>query len=205
MAMNTQPPHPIAPEARIPGLSQADHYREDLPTSQSFETFDRVGRALSARLTQGISPHALYAAWFDWASHLANAPGRLLELWGLAANTNARLARFAAQSLSETVEPPFRPEPSDRRFANETWHQVPYLLWQQAFLAAESWWTEATREVRGMTPKNAARVGFMAHQMLDVWSPSNFPWLNPTIIDRTQKETGANLVRGALNLSLIHI
>jgi polyhydroxyalkanoate synthase subunit PhaC len=197
--MNTQPPHPIAAEARVPESSQAALYRDDLPTSQSFETFDRVGRALSARLTQGISPHALYAAWFDWASHLANAPGRLLELWGLAANTNTRLSRFAAQSLSETVEPPFRPQPSDRRFADEAWRQAPYLLWQQAFLAAESWWTEATREVRGMTPKNAARASFMAQQLLDVWSPSNFPWLNPTIIDRTQKEAGANLVRGAFN------
>ena len=46
----------------------------------SFETMDRLGRAVTARLTQGISPHALYAAWFDWASHLANTPGRLIEL-----------------------------------------------------------------------------------------------------------------------------
>jgi polyhydroxyalkanoate synthase len=198
--MNTQPPHPIAAEARIPQSGQPPLYREeDRPTSPNFETFDRVGRAFSARLTQGISPHALYAAWFDWASHLANAPGRLLELGNMAANANARLARFATQSLSETVEPPFRPQPSDRRFADEAWRQVPFLLWQQAFLAAESWWTEATREVRGMTPKNAARVGFMAQQMLDVWSPSNFPWLNPTTIDHTREEAGANLVRGALN------
>src|SRR5512146_2605528 len=116
---------------------------DDRLGAPSFETLDRLGRAVTARLTQGISPHALYAAWFDWASHLANAPGRLLELASLAANTNARLARFAVESRSETVEPPFRPEPSDRRFSDEAWRQPPYLLWQQAFLAAESWWTEA--------------------------------------------------------------
>jgi Poly-beta-hydroxybutyrate polymerase N terminal len=46
----------------------------------SFETMYRLGGAVTARLTQGISPHALYAAWFDWASHLANAPGRFIEL-----------------------------------------------------------------------------------------------------------------------------
>jgi polyhydroxyalkanoate synthase subunit PhaC len=74
------------------------------------------------------------------------------------------------------------------------------VLWQQAFLAQEAWWASATREVRGMTPKNAARISFTTRQLLDVWSPSNLPWLNPVIIDRTLKESGANLMRGTTNL-----
>ena len=62
---------------------------------------------------------------------------------------------------------------------------MPYVLWQQAFLAQEEWWRSATREVRGMSAKNAARVSFMARQLLDVMSPSNVPWLNPVIVERT--------------------
>src|SRR6476620_1772103 len=61
----------------------------------SFETMDRVGRAMTARMTQGISPQAIYAAWFDWASHLARSPGRLIELGLQAANLGARFAQFA--------------------------------------------------------------------------------------------------------------
>jgi polyhydroxyalkanoate synthase len=49
---------------------------------------------------------------------------------------------------------------------------MPYLFWQQVFLAQEAWWRSAAREVRGMSSKNAARVSFMAHQFLDVMSPS---------------------------------
>ena len=64
------------------------------------------------------------------------------------------------------------------------------MLWQQAFLAQEAWWQGATREVRGMTPKNAARVAFITRQLLDVWSPSNVPWLNPVIIERTLERSG---------------
>jgi polyhydroxyalkanoate synthase len=166
----------------------------------SFDTMDRLSRAVTARFTQGISPYALYAAWFDWASHLSNAPGRLLELGLEATEAHAQLTRFVTRGTSNEVEPPFPPRPDDHRFTDPAWQKPPYSWWQQAFLAQEAWWKSATREVRGMTPKNAERVDFIARQLLDVWSPSNIPWLNPVIIDRTAKEQGANLVRGAKNL-----
>jgi polyhydroxyalkanoate synthase len=183
-APKDQAPSPIASSAaRIP----------------SFETMDRLGRAVTARFTQGISPHALYAAWFDWASHVANAPGRLIELGVEAVNLGVRFSRFGTHSLAENVVPPFEPQAGDHRFADPLWKRLPYALWEQAFLAQEAWWASATREVRGMTPKNAARVSFITRQLLDVWSPSNIPWLNPVIIDQTLKESGANLMRGANN------
>jgi polyhydroxyalkanoate synthase len=173
---------------------------DDRLGAPSFETLDRLGRAVTARLTQGISPHALYAAWFDWASHLANAPGRVIELGLEAVNLGARFARFATHSLSEGVKRPFEPQDSDRRFNDDLWKQLPYALWEQAFLAQEAWWASATREVRGMTPKNAARISFITRQLLDVWSPSNLPWLNPVVAKRTIEQSGANLMRGAYNL-----
>jgi polyhydroxyalkanoate synthase len=40
----------------------------------------------------------------------------------------------------------------------------------------------------------------MIHQYLDAFSPSNVPWMNPVVIERTVSERGANLVRGATNL-----
>jgi polyhydroxyalkanoate synthase len=166
----------------------------------SFETMDRLGHAVTARITQGISPHALYDAWLDWASHLSNAPGRLIELGLEAVNIGARFARFATHRLSQDVTLPFEPQAGDRRFSDELWKRPPYALWQQAFLAQEAWWRSATREVRGMTPKNAARISFITRQLLDVWSPSNVPWTNPVVIEATLSETGANLMRGARNL-----
>jgi polyhydroxyalkanoate synthase subunit PhaC len=192
-------PQPAAASAAVKDVAPRVLPPSEAASAPSFETMDRVERAVTARLTQGVSPHALYAAWFDWTSHLANAPGRLVELGLEAANIGARLARFASHGLSADVEPPFAPQNSDHRFSDPAWSQLPYLLWQQAFLAQETWWQSATREVRGMTPKNAARVAFMARQMLDVWSPSNVAWLNPVIIARTLQESGANLARGAAN------
>ncbi|HUL90174.1 MAG TPA: alpha/beta fold hydrolase [Pseudolabrys sp.] len=170
----------------------------DLPT---FETLNHVARAMMARVTQGVSPHAQYAAWFDWMSHLSRAPGRQLELSVQAFIFGARLVGLAARvgTGANGSNIPFQPEAYDRRFADPSWQKMPYLFWQQAFLAQEEWWRSATRQVRGQTPKNAARVAFMARQLLDMFSPSNLPWLNPVIIEQTLQEFGANLVRGAGN------
>ncbi|MEZ5875812.1 MAG: alpha/beta fold hydrolase [Hyphomicrobiales bacterium] len=168
----------------------------------SFETADRLARATIARFTQGVSPYAEASAWHDWAAHLLRSPGRLTELWLEAVGSTARLGRFMLETaVQQSAEPPFKPETTDHRFADKEWDAFPYVLWQQAFLAQEAWWRSATREVRGMSRKSADRVAFMARQALDVVSPSNMPWLNPMIIERTRQEGGANLVRGALNFT----
>jgi polyhydroxyalkanoate synthase subunit PhaC len=167
---------------------------------QSFETLDRVAQAIAARYTQGISPHAQMSAWIDWASHLAQSPGRQLELATDAFASMARLAHFGLHNLaSDKAERPFAPEPEDHRFTDPAWGTFPYLFFEQAFLAQQQWWRKATREVRGMRPNNAARVSFLALKYLDAFSPSNAPWLNPVVVERTQREGGANLLRGFKN------
>jgi polyhydroxyalkanoate synthase len=206
-------PHPAgdkvvalpAPASSVPQLPPAQLRPPAPPAATnwnvpSFETMDRLSRAVTARFTQGISPHAFFDAWFDWASHLVFAPGRLLELGLESIEASAQFTRFVTRGTSNDIQLPFPPQPGDRRFTDPAWQKPPYSWLEQAFLAQEAWWKSATREVRGMTPKSAERVDFMARQLLDVWSPSNIPWLNPVIIDRTAKEAGANLVRGAKNL-----
>jgi polyhydroxyalkanoate synthase len=167
----------------------------DLP---SFETLDRIARAMTARVTQGISPHAQYTAWFDWLSHLSRAPGHQLELVMQAVIFAGRLLELATCSGKDS-HLPFSPEPFDRRFADPAWRRVPFVVWQQAFLAQEEWWRSATRLVRGQNATNAARVAFMVRQLLDGFSPSNVPWLNPVIIERSVNQFGFNFVRGARN------
>ena len=96
--------------------------------------------------------------------------------------------------------PLLEPESIDHRFDDAAWQTHPFLWWQQAFLAQEEWWRSATRPLRGMKVRDAERVGFMVHQYLDAFSPSNVAWSNPVVIERTLNEGGANLVRGMRNL-----
>ena len=70
---------------------------------------------------------------------------------------------------------------------------------RQGFLAVQDWWDYATDYLRGLRPEDADRTRFMARQMLDLLSPSNFPALNPEIIEETRKSSGKNLAEGARN------
>jgi polyhydroxyalkanoate synthase len=181
----------ISDSVELPLSSRASN----LPT---FETLDRIARAMTARITHGISPHAQYAAWFDWLSHLSRAPGHQLELAMQVVIFAGRLLELTTGSSKDT-NLPFSPEPFDRRFADPAWQQIPFVIWQQAFLAQEEWWRSATRLVRGQNATNAARVAFMVRQLLDGLSPSNVFWLNPVVIEHTVNQFGFNFVRGARN------
>ncbi|MFP4404223.1 PHA/PHB synthase family protein [Rhodosalinus sp.] len=160
------------------------------------ETLDRATRALQARLTGGVSPHAAWSAWLDWAAHLARSPGRQLEL----AERAARNAWKVTSHAAGLTEAPFAPERTDHRFTHEGWQRPPFSVWQQAFLATQDWWDLATDPIRGARARSAERVRFMARQGLDTVSPSNMPALNPEIIEALRESGGQALLDGWHNL-----
>lgn len=185
---------------KAPGLSSSSKPRQGGDNQPNYRTFDRMSRAMLARATQGVSPNALVQTWTDWALHLAQAPGKRLELMQSAAMSASRLAMWAPfASANGHHSPPFAPASNDRRFVDPGWSQWPFNVYVQNFLAIEAWWAEATHDVPGLVHDREAEVAFMTRAAIDVISPSNIPWLNPVSIDKTTKEGGANLARGASN------
>jgi polyhydroxyalkanoate synthase len=179
-------------------LSKSEEIATDIT---SFDNLDRFARAMTGRLTHGVSPHAIAASWFDWASHLTRSPGRQIELAETAWINYARVLRFAWRTaLGETPEPPFAPDEHDHRFTDSAWRTPPFSLLAQHHFAVEDFWGHATRPLRGMSDGHANRVGFMVRQLLDVLSPSNNALLNPAILQRMREEDGLNFARGARHL-----
>lgn len=155
-----------------------------------YDTLDRTLRASVAKLTRGQSPNAAMAAWGDWFSHMARAPGRQIEL-------AERAQMNGAKALTGMVTGHgFEPKPGDRRFRHAAWGLPALNVWKQGFLATEDWWDAATQPVRGAHGPNIDRVNFMTHQLLDTFSPSNNPALNPDVIEATLRQSGANLGQG---------
>jgi polyhydroxyalkanoate synthase len=170
--------------------------------AHALESLDRAARAARARATGGVSPLSIVEAWTNWALHLSRAPGRQLELLERA---QANAAKLAAHALSEATgvasQDPFSPGPHDPRFSDDAWDQPPFSLMKQGFLAIQDWWDTATEAMPGQGSRDADRVRFQVRQMLDLVSPSNFPWSNPEILAETRKTRGRNLIDGTAHFA----
>lgn len=158
---------------------------------------DRAFSVLTSRFTRGISPSSVLGAYADWLVHLAMAPAKQQELLTQAVRDFVRLGVVAAC-------PPWAPAqedpaawPQDHRFDAPDWRRWPFAPFAQSFLRAQQWWHDATTGVRGVSRHHAELVSFLTRQWLDVFSPSNWPWANPQVLQATRDQAGLNLWRGA--------
>ena len=194
------PPPPAPPASPSSHAHPAAAPEAGVPIGPTFHSFDRILRAAEARLTQGISPVAVGSVLLDWAWHLARAPGKQAELAARAWIQGLRYLLWLRRAATGEHPAPLVPiNNGDQRFASAEWQSFPYNALAQAHLLSEAWWVEATRGVPGLSRRHAEGMAFMMRQLADVLAPSNTPWINPTILQRTLADAGANLLRGGEN------
>jgi polyhydroxyalkanoate synthase len=163
---------------------------------------DRSLHAAIARFTAGLSPATLAEAYLDWATHLAYAPGKRLQLVDKAVRKAIRFANYAFRCAlaGGKGECCIEPLPYDRRFVADEWQQWPYNFIYQGFLLQQQWWHNATTGIRGLSKQHENMVEFVSRQALDMFSPSNFVLTNPNVLRRTISTGGMNLVQGFQHL-----
>jgi polyhydroxyalkanoate synthase len=176
--------------------------RDSYAVTALAEIGDRALHAMAARYTMGLSPAALTLAYFDWAAHLAAAPGKRLQLVDKAVRKATRFTSYASACALEgnKAAPCIEPLPQDRRFTAEAWRQWPFNLLYQGFLLNQQWWHNATTGIRGVTERHEHIAEFGARQILDVFAPSNFAATNPEVLLRTLEKGGMNFVAGFQNM-----
>jgi polyhydroxyalkanoate synthase len=190
------PPPAQSATAAVPAPSTTSPHRSDR------DAFDRAARAFEARATHGVSPAALAATIADWAIQLGRAPGKQVDLAERAMSESMRLGLYAWKSaMGLNPDPLYPPTNGDRRVDEPEWSHFPFNVMAQSARATEAWWDAATTGVHGLPSRRAEQVRFLAHQALDVMSPSANPMLNPAVLRSTVQESGANLVRGAANFA----
>jgi polyhydroxyalkanoate synthase len=135
-------------------------------------TIDRAAHAALAVATSGLSPASLCLAWFDWVLHLAVAPGKWIEL---------------AQCATQATPKGHASSAEDPRFTSSGWDRWPFSMYRDAFLHIQSWAQRATTGVLGVDKHHGQLVSFVARQMIDAMSPSNFALTNPTVLEKASR------------------
>ena len=185
------------------GVSKGSTIGSSSEDSVSFvaESLDRTVNAGIARVSGGIAPGVLTQAYADWLFHLSLSPGKRARLIEKAARKVTRLASYQSQgALSPDSTPCIEPLPQDHRFQHEAWQQWPYNVIYQSFLLSQQWWHNATTDVRGVSQRDENIVQFATRQLLDMFSPSNFLFTNPELLNATMRQGGQNLLRGWQNM-----
>src|SRR4051794_24093047 len=138
------------------------------------------------------------APWFPGlagaklAAKLAARPGVVAKR---GASFGAELAKVVA-GRSEVA-----PQKGDRRFKDEGWQQNPFLRrLLQAHLATEQT-VSGLVEDAGLDWRSRERASLAAENLLGALSPSNLPWVNPTVLKAVVDTGGLNFVQGARNLA----
>lgn len=166
---------------------------DDYKSKKSYRHPDRFVQGKS------ISPTATMLAYFDWAVHIANAPGKQWEMMMETLKKSIQCSTYPALSafLSDSnLKPPF---PKDDRFSSEDWQKWPYNMVHQYFLLIQNWWEKSTSDVPGLSRNSQDIVSYASRQLLDILAPSNFILTNPEALRVTMEQGGRNLVRGLLH------
>ncbi|WP_232220827.1 PHA/PHB synthase family protein [Legionella tunisiensis] len=159
--------------------------------------FDKMFHASLSKFGSWLSSAILLVSYTDWLANLSLSPARQQEL---RVNVIKKLGRFlfyvSQQGLDKSCEPCIPVRQTDHRFHDEQWNQYPFNIYSQFFLLTEQWWDEATSTLRGVSKHHQTIVNFITRQILDTFSPSNIPWMNPEVIAAAISEGGTNFING---------
>jgi polyhydroxyalkanoate synthase subunit PhaC len=194
-------PNPASPATWLRNRPSQQQDRDSCTVTALADITDRALHAATARFTGGISPAALAEAYLDWATHLAYAPGKRIQLVDKAMRKAMRFSNYLQKHAVSggRAEDCIDPLPQDHRFTDEAWRKFPFNFIYQGFLLQQQWWHNATTGLRGVSKSHEDMVEFVSRQVLDMVAPSNFPLTNPEILLRTVATGGLNLIKGFQN------
>jgi polyhydroxyalkanoate synthase len=142
--------------------------------------------------------NAMRLAYTDWLLHAMQSPAQSVTLM---LETVERVSRLTLnEMLSPENESVLLDVPEDHRFHDHAWNHWPYRLYRDLFIILHDLVTHSTRGIRGVSVHHRQVVNVSCHQWLDAFSPANWPWTHPLVINRTFQSHGMNLFNGALNL-----
>lgn len=168
--------------------------RESLPAPT--DALQQEMRTQLAAVTGGMAPEPYVQAWWNWLLDVSQSPDAREQLLKSAVSSALDTWQFSADAAAGKAS---APAPDDKRFANEAWNQWPFNVYARAYKNWESWLTQSVNINTNLDSRSSQLAKFVAQQMTEAASPSNFLHTNPELLEQTRQECGQNLVRGYQN------
>lgn len=163
------------------------------------KSLDHSFQVAMSKATKGLSPASLMLAYFDWYFHLLIQPSKQLELLDVIQQHFWQSMYQFIHQFSDDPSAHIEHESKDKRFKDPSWQTFPFHPIYESFLGIQDFWHIASQKVRGVNKHHQNVVDFSLRQILDMMSPSNFPWTNPEVQKKTIEENGENFIRGFQN------
>jgi polyhydroxyalkanoate synthase len=84
---------------------------------------------------------------------------------------------------------------------HKAWEENPMLDFvKQSYLVYARWLKSTVSQLDGMSEHEKRKAEFFTQQFIDAIAPTNFPVLNPEVVEATIESKGENLLKGMRNL-----
>ncbi|WP_341763723.1 class I poly(R)-hydroxyalkanoic acid synthase [Candidatus Tisiphia endosymbiont of Beris chalybata] len=126
------------------------------------------------------------------------------KLWQLNIEYIEKLRSLITNSLDKFIgkatAPLFSPNNKDRRFKDLAWENSAYFDFIKQFYLMSSEWLEKNITQYDLLPDLKQHLEFITSQFINAFSPTNFAFGNPLVLNEILKTGGQNLVQGLENL-----
>ncbi|MEL7172452.1 MAG: class I poly(R)-hydroxyalkanoic acid synthase, partial [Pseudomonadota bacterium] len=103
--------------------------------------------------------------------------------------------------LNGEAEPAKAPARGDKRFKHEAWDENPVLDYlKQSYLLTAGWLKDQVASADELSVQDRKKLDLVVRNFIEAHAPSNYPALNPDVIEATIEEKGENLLRGLEHL-----
>lgn len=171
----------------MPGLAQMQHWTRVIGLAQQLIMERGADLAERALRQPGLDSHVSLERIADIQAAMA---GRGMAIW----------EQMLARMQGEEGGAPARAD-RDRRFADPLWRENPVFdLMRQTYLLASDYLLELVDSVDGIDPREKGKLRFATQRFVEAASPSNFPFTNPLVIEKTIETQGQNLLAGLEHL-----
>ncbi|MBO9574822.1 MAG: class I poly(R)-hydroxyalkanoic acid synthase [Sphingobium sp.] len=176
----------------MPALGQLQHWTRVLGQAQQL-IMERASHYMDQAQARPFEVPAAVSPNIERIAQIqADMAAKGLAIW----------ERFVAQASGQTGGAPGESAADkDRRFADPRWRDNPVFDFiRQMYLLASEGLMRMSDAVDGLDPLQKEKLRFATQRFVEAASPSNFPFTNPQVIDRTIETGGQNLVAGLEHL-----